>query len=536
LRNTFGNFLGLVPIGNLTDKSVNLLFNPGFDTPESVVGQNIWHWEPAGRTQPYGSVYANGDGSPKELLSNEIWVAAEQVVQAEVWLNWMNVGFWPGTVPFEIGLSRYFEGQELQPSILLASPPNPTAHSLNWVTKLAGEYTVPDNIDAVKLVLRINPAATAGKISFDDASVTKTAQTMPQKWVSGLPGILGTITGSIADLLNGLFRAFQGIAGNIPIVGTTIAGLIGAAENLWADIQSRLTGSSPLFAGNIVGAIADSIVPGIGTIVNNVTNMLFGWIPGVGEQRTHQQSAEALEAVREIQLANQTALQAFLATLTAGILASDNFMRTNANTLGPNWYESYSAGPGYFTIKNNMAVWEPGLGTREGLFLWLGPGNASQTDYQDVGVVLASGPGRANLVLGFVTGYNDVICRAALGNYVRWRCGGDRSWELSYYTAATKHVVQTGELPYTPSAGTFIHIQAGVYDDDNPANDNPRLFRCWLGSDLITQWEDTTAATAMGAANRGWGMGGQGEGGTIILVTASVGPGSLQTWLARDQR
>lgn len=570
---------GLIPIGWLTTAQPNLLEDIGsFPTLASIAENPWWIWDPDITATPdgTGSARVDADGATRALRSIQVPVVPEQPVNAQISLRWQNLdvvgGVLGGERPLRLQLVPFAGNVELAP-VDIASVLLPLANN-DWMT-IAGDWTAPSNVDAVRMRLLVTDAALAGTIWWDRGVLKRTGGIL-EAWVKGLTENLQTIrdfvqgvvdvlwsvfsriTGQVGKNLDDLKTAAQGVVttvfGIIDTMWGVFSGVAGQAGKTLGDLQTAATQHLSKLATDI-GALIDrlwaafnqvALQPGktitdltnaaqnaiagpggVMEIVNNLVTRVFG----MNRPLTHEESADAIEALKQAGLDNSQALRDFMNSLTTGRSVSDNFQRTAAN-LGPDWAETYGSGSGIMRTRATAsplgaqgAFWEPqgpGWGGRSWTGIWQASPATSLTDYQEVGVVLASAAGSGALLYGT----NMVICRWATNNFVRFEVRGNQGWALVYVLNGTAYTVATGTLPYMPGPGAFVRIQAGDLDANLP-----RRFRCFLGTDLIHLWDDPNLS-AMGAGFRGWGWATDSQG---IILASTFSPATTAQFLARDQ-
>lgn len=269
--------------------------------------------------------------------------------------------------------------------------------------------------------------------------------------------------------------------------------------------------------------VRDEVVPGIGITVDNITNKLYGldltgWL--------QSDSAAALGDQNSTVKGHSVAIAALQAQLTPGVATSDSFERSASTTsLGSDWDENYGAGNGNWALDGHDAYWySPSpYGSRESLCRWIGTHPVSTTDYQVIGCVLASNPGKP----GDEVAYNDVIgrCDSSKQNYIRFRVGGDGTWSLSKFISGTETVMVSGTAS-PPGSGSSLALACG-----DKGTSTPRYFTCSISGSVVAQGVYSDTTSQFGATYRGWGFGGEAIGD---LFSSPTVPGLVALWSAYD--
>lgn len=241
-----------LPLG-LLDRSVpNLIDAPTFDSEESIALGDGWSWDAAGGRGGGGAARFDAAGMRGLQLSNVIGTrSAGQQLDAHVWARWDGV-----PAGGELGaVWRWYLGETLvseTPVQMVTAAAAPGA----W-TRLSGTTTVPDGVDSVCLALVVEASAAPGTVWFDDASLTKPAQSLPQQWIGGLVDALGGLGEDIADALGWVKSLIESITGRARAT-------LGEA---FSDVVSWVGQLGTILGGGAVGAPLPSLVgAGIHTI------------------------------------------------------------------------------------------------------------------------------------------------------------------------------------------------------------------------------------------------------------------------------
>lgn len=523
--------LGLVPIGHIGSAvaAPNLVQNPDFENLDSIESSVYSIDNTKSYTAKGGSakVVADGTGS-KDLLSNLIEVAQGQVISCSGFVTWANL---VGTgTPIVLGITAYLNGSAVSQVDLVSQGVSPS--SSDW-KQLSNPWTVPVNVDSIRLRLTLSPSATSGSVNWDHLSVTKQSTTIPQRLIENLESSLSSLgsdlEGALSSLANKVEHAdYQGLLNTLGGDLTSIGNRLG----------SFLTGASPLNANNInAGAIADQFVPGLGTQIDNIVNNIMN-ITGQGHSTSDQ--AAALQA----QAAAITGMAAEIAklktTFTSGVSDGDDFERTSTTSLGTRWltyYSNTSSGIWATPDGHDASFITNGVGTVDFISI-LNQGNIrSSTDLQVVGYALGSRPYQyAFPGLYNFCGHNDIWLRVSddttsLANVtgIRVRFSGDGSVSIVRFVAGvatTLASLSSGSIS-VPGPGALLYGVAG-----QPGT--ARVFQAIINTTPVLTIPEVGVASGLGAAFRRWGHGGRTEGHTLPLPGQEI-PGRLWQITMADQ-
>lgn len=510
----------LIGVGHLGDTSPNLLTNPRFENAVSLNGSGVWTWDSSTGHAGAGSAktVANGTGS-RDLLSNAIAVTKGQKLACSCWVKWADVTSAGGTLPLQLGITAYLNGDAVGQPYLARHAASPTTS--DWL-QLSGTYTVPDGVDEVRVRLTVTPDATAGTVWFDDISAAKTGLLQTSLIAdangNGLPDVLDSLGADISTALTDLgtkvaqgdFQDLLGtLGGNLTAIGDRLA--------------SFLTPNSTLNASNIgTGQVADGFVPGIGSILDNLVTHIFNLPDAAGF--THTDAAAAISAQTAAITGISAQLQQIANDRTSGVAFGDDFERT-ANNLGSNWDVLYANGNGSVGTPNGHdASWLKSLG--DNMFTARYNAQATSGDYQRVTVVLGSAPETPNL-LGFPTGnpaWNHVCCRMSADKKTRVEARfGNGQVKIVRVVNLVETELNSGPCA-APGPGSSITIEAG-----KPGT--ARYFRALLNNSPVLDITEVGTASQLGAGYQWTGMGGR--AGALLLTQSA--PGRAKQWTAADQ-
>jgi hypothetical protein len=529
--------IGLIGSGQIGNISPEQLDNPDFEG--DIDGGGEFSIDPA--KAPYDnigqSIKVVADGTLKELLSNNgrpIDVDTGQKIRVRVYAAWQNLVA-TGS-PIRLGVTAY-NGSSVtaQPDIVLRAA-SPTTS--DWV-KMEGEWTVPANVTAARLRIGVAPTATSGNVHFSRSSF-RTLPGLRHSLIvdengNGLPDILDGIAADINSAIQGLLGKV-GI-GDFDELINTLGGSFGSSLGAVADrLEDMLTPESPLNGGNVISDIADAVLPGVRTTLNNLVKNLFR-VPNNddGSDFTHDDAGMALAAMSDTLASLGAKVSQLEVTYTSGVADGDDFERT-ANNLGTRYLVYYSSGSGSIgTPDGHNASWQAsGFGDREFVAI-LNDGNIrSATDYQRVLLVLGS---KAGSYFG-MHGYNDIWCRisddtTSLANItgIRYRVGANGSLSITRFLAGNGVVLNSypaGSI-VAPGPGAILGGEAG-----RPGV-NSRQFKLLIGSNAVIDLPEVGTASMVGGAYRRWGFGGRATAQLLPLPVGQQGPGALRQWNVMDQ-
>lgn len=491
--------------GQLGDVNPELMINGSFDGTASMPADGGWEWDPnvdhTGRAGS-GSAKVLANGSPRCLLSNAIAIAPSNEIDASVWVKWSGR---QGTGNLSLILHIYDENDNvIDAPVLAAAPAGATG---DWY-KLSGTYNVP-NLLGGKLPAHacagflVDEGVTRGSIWFDDASLRK-INPISHKLVAGMQKMYDDVTGT---------------------VNADVFGFIDALQSF-----DRIK----------TGTIIDDFIPGIGRLLDAGVRGLLQ-LPPTTEPFTHAQFLDAATTQAKSTLGNGVDIGKLWQYLNAGIY--DEFER-NETTLGSNWSAisveptapQWGYGNGTLRTEGHNAAMQyswPG-GDSQWMTRWVGANASSMTDYQQVSIVLGSAPG---LGLAGYCGHNDVLGRVGgVGDYIRFRVGGDGSWSVSKFVGGTEYRMKYGLAGSitVPGPGSMITLYCG-----DKASSNKWHFKAMINSATIADFDEQTGGSygpQSGATSsyRGRGMGFRAEGVPVINV-GWVGPGMVNYWASSDQ-
>jgi hypothetical protein len=560
--NLFGQIeagiIGLIPGAHVAEVSPNLLTDGDFPDAATLAGDSVWTWDGTQGHTYHGCASVVCDGTVKDLSSDLIHVAKGHVLAGSAWVMWSGLTFTAGTHPIRLKLSLYQNtGTSSRPAYSLVGNPDLAYDSSGlagsgW-RQLTGTYTVPDGVDAVRLVPHVDASATLGTVKWDDLSLVKT-QKMSLGMLDGLTDIIGGIWSFLQDLVDGITSAIR----LIPIVGAPLADALTALEDLVGlthgtavtadgavNAHNDLLGNLLNYPEHVIGELTDDLIPGIGQTLTNI------WAGLTGHTADMQVSHASAQGVLEHSAAAMTAAQAEItllkASLTGGTSAQDTFSRTES-TPGTNW-ASMPVGSTVFyphtgqgqpqTDGNNLFWNDYGNTSNTKLLRWTGPGQHSLGRFQAVSIVLSSQG--EDPFLGKTSG-DQILARVSDDglNYIRLQANayvgnsGDPSLQLFYCVGGVETRLWWKDVGPVPGSGAVLTLLAGL------KGYNDHTYSIIINNNIIDKvtenfpisWCTSTPSTM------GWGLGmtaGNNFGGFLGFGERQACPGKINTWTAQDQ-
>lgn len=523
-QNLFGQVnpanLGQVHIGNIGNKPVNLIPNGSFDGAVSMPSGGGWSWDGSvDHTGKSGSGAAKvvADGTNKELLMKDgLPVTEGQQLSIRCYVKWASVV--SSGSPIVLGLNGYAAGSITDQKVVASRSASPATSE--WVL-LQGTYTVPANVDSVRIRIGVTSTASSGTVWFDDLYCAKT-NLLQQSHVDGLVTTLNNIGQDITDAVDEIGRRVLQTDFNTLL--NNLGGSLAAAQTFFNNV---LTTTSQINGSNItVGTVSDAVVPGITTLINNITSAFLGSGAPANPSQSDAWSGLLTQADTVTGLAAEIAKLQNL--YTSGVFAADDIERSVSTNLGGTswWSENYSAGAGYWFADGHNAVWrKSGFNDRESWCRFLGANNVSNTDYQKISIVLG-GTAEANLIGN--CGHNDILGRVATDGsqtYIRARFGGDGSVSISRFVNGNRLDLNSGSIARL-GAGSLLTLECGKLGD------NAMLFTARVNGTIVLQAIDSAGGSKIGPYYRGWGFGGRAEQWLALLTQAAPAP--VRQWAAAD--
>lgn len=263
-----GSLFSFVPSSAIGHQQARTPFVAGgFPGPDSLVGNDIWSYDPAvSRTADgSGSAKVTADGTFKALRGAKIAVAQGQKFEPAIFVEWS--GYTGTGAPVQLHVVKFNGDTQIGITTVKTFTP-PAASSFGFWAELTGSYLVEENVTGVCPRLVLTDQATAGTLHFDGGGYRMKSNLMSNltKWLGGTDE--GDLFGDPdtfdpTDLIPEPFRDW---------IGAVLDGLQSQApkDQPWADlINSVLHGFGHIPDTNVLGVLGpDSIGASIRAFLN----------------------------------------------------------------------------------------------------------------------------------------------------------------------------------------------------------------------------------------------------------------------------
>lgn len=549
--------IGLIPGAHVAEVSPNLVTDGDFPDAVALAGGGDWTWDGANGHTILGCASTVCDGTVRDLASDLIPVAEGHVLASSGWTMWSSlVG--AGSNPIKLQIVKYQNtGTSSRPvydqvGVETVATDTSGLTGSGW-RELSGSYTVPINVNAVRMRVHVDATATAGTVKFDDLSLIKT-QKMSLGLLDGLVGIIENIWQTFQDVFDAIVAAIR----RVPFVGGVLADVIEALEDFVGfghdtnDIATGAqTGLDDLLwkllnvPNTILGFIGDEIVPGIAHILENIWNGLTGHSDTDG-MVGHAEAQAVLEDSAAALTAAQAEIQLLKQSLTGGVSANDTFSRVGTD-IGSTLWQSMAVGStvfyphtgaGHAETDGNNIFWDPsGNDPNTKLFRYIGTGMHSLGRYQAVSMVISS---RGEDPLFGKTSGHQLLARVSDDglNYLRLQVNAyvgntdDPLFQLFYCVGGVETRLWWMDDGTVPGSGAVITLLAGL------KGNNERTHTIIANNNIVDQVTEAGPVSWVSATpnTMGWGLGmtaGNNIGVWPFLRQAK--PGKINTWTAQDQ-
>jgi hypothetical protein len=511
--------VSVATIGEVFDN--NLIANPHFENLKTE-NSSVWDFDPDVSHSPVGGsakMTADGTGS-KDLLSNLIPASLGQRFDLSVWTKWS--GMTGSGTPIQLGVTTYLSNSAVgQPVIASHALTPPTS---DWV-KLSGSYTVPENVDAIRVRLTLTPSATAGTVWWDDSSLYKVGL-LQQLLVMGTDAG-DTLTNDIENLFTGIISNAAGLLERALQGDLTALREILHPSGLLADIAERqdsfLDQLSPLNGSNVnQGSIGNNFLPGVLTEIDNNVRSLLG-IGGSGY--SHTDSSNALAHVSDTLAGLTSRVTDLTNRLSGGNYASDSFERSGSN-LGADWHVTYLGSAGTVRTDGHNAYFSKS-GMSDRIYIARHIPLVTLDDDQIISIALNS-QAEKPLLTGLTgnAAYNMVLGRMSADNlnYIEFRMGNGNSWIYRVINGVYSEVCHDTYSGPDPGPGSALTLLCGK-------EGSKRYLEGRHNGNGVTGAPDT--GSMMGSAFRCCGFGGFARDWPIFLTQSA--PGAVRQWTGGDQ-
>ena len=287
--------LALIGVGNIGDVAPNLITDAGFSSSAALQAGVGWTWDSGinstGSTG--GSAKLLCDGGVKYMFSNLIAAAPGQQLTVSVKTRYTKGSSAQANI---IAAVRTYQGATVKSTDTVASlsvtGTGTTSVGISGADTagfktITGSYTVPANVDTVRLVLGVTTGTSGTTVWFDDASLSKTSL-LPQDLVSNLGNTLeallpldqfNTLLDSVADqtgatiqqvkdVLDGKLTSDSQLNGSKVTIGNISAEVIEELRLTWEKLGGSVQGSTGTAPTTIAGVAAE-----FASLVSNITSL-----------------------------------------------------------------------------------------------------------------------------------------------------------------------------------------------------------------------------------------------------------------------
>ena len=563
--------VSLIPAAHIGAAQPNLVTDQAFSSAAAVEAGNGWSWD--GTTNAAGSDGGSakvvGDGGVKYLFSNTIDVAPNQSLSLTAKFKWTKqLGAQPTIL---VGVRAYYKpprgnitptvvGTYTAASIVAYTGTTTTAGTFylgsgssatlsgGWVN-VVGSYTVPSNVNQLRLVLGTTSATSGTTVWFDDATITKTqliSQSLVKSLTTDLQSLLpigdwqnllntvakttGASLSDVQNMLNSFLNGGSTLNGSMIGVGNISAAFVKELVDTWNSTYLSITGQAA--SSGALTNLSSALSNFAASVAQNGSKLVT--VQAATNTLTSQHaSASSQISILQTQVADlQTKLNTTVVTPPPApviVTAFDDFERTSTATIGSNWNFTYRTNDGstLATPDGHNAVLQLPLGSISGnacSAIYSGtPGKLSSTRYQWISATLGSGGG---IPLIGTRGFCELIGLAASPTTcVLVRFYADGVIEFRYrLNGWTDYVIGTFNAGSNPTTGTTIEFFAG----SKTASDQTRL-SAKFGTSVIGP--SYISAATLASMGQGWGFG---MGSGLSGLAPQAAP-IFNYWTAQDQ-
>lgn len=186
-------------------------------------------------------------------------------------------------------------------------------------TTVTGSWTVPVNVNGVRVRITSEAAGTSGQAWWDDVTLRKTATSLPQQWVNGLTTALDNLGDDISDALAWIKDLIEKLTGQ---ARSTLTDALNDTATFATQLQTLLSGGtvgSPL--PNLTGLIqlGQSQITGLPSVLSD----LSGGISSLESQIADAMS-DAIEGAVGAVIDGMNNVGTYASAIIAAITASIN--------------------------------------------------------------------------------------------------------------------------------------------------------------------------------------------------------------------
>ena len=236
---------GLVPLGWISDRSQNMIYEGGFDGPETISEDSgFTHDDTDGvpGSHPLGCALVECDGELHLMATAELIEVGPgwslEISHAARWQDLVTTG--PDTWPIRVELVPFHKPENSDIFTAVGGPvrvtgvESPTGTSAGWQGAFMGPWTVPGDGSVTHIGLRpqVTEDALSGVVKIDNVKVAA-VQKLPQRYTLDLPEDLLSLWNGLGSLVDQLLTRL-----GIPPVGSLLDKIFDLSDELeW--IQSR---------------------------------------------------------------------------------------------------------------------------------------------------------------------------------------------------------------------------------------------------------------------------------------------------------
>lgn len=285
--------LALIGVGTITDVAANLITDAGFGSSAALQAGVGWTWDSGinstGSTG--GAAKLACDGGVKYMFSNLIAASPGQQLTVSVKTKYTKGSSAQANI---ICAVRTYQGSTVKSTDTVASLTATGTTSVGisgadaaGFKTITGTYTVPANVDTVRLVLGVTTGTSGTTVWFDEASLTKTSL-LPQDLVhnlgntlesllpvdqfntllTGVANTTGATVQQVIDVINGKLTPDSALDGAKILAGNISSEFIAELKATWSQLGGSISGSTSTAPTTIDGAAAE-----FASLVNNITGL-----------------------------------------------------------------------------------------------------------------------------------------------------------------------------------------------------------------------------------------------------------------------
>jgi len=295
--NLFGaipaELLALIGVGNIGNVQPNLVTDAGFGSSAALQAGVGWTWDAGVNStgSTGGAAKLLCDGGVKYMFSNLIAASPGQQLTVSVKTKYTKGSSAQANI---IAAVRTYLGETVKSTDTVASLTATGTTSVgisgadaSGFKTITGTYTVPANVDTVRLVLGVTTGTSGTTVWFDEASLAKTSL-LPQDLVHNLGGTLSSLlpttqfnsllntvantTGAtiqqVKDVIDGKLTPESVLDGGNILVGNISSEFIQELVDTWTQLGGSVQGSTGTAPTTVAGVAAE-----FASLVGNITEL-----------------------------------------------------------------------------------------------------------------------------------------------------------------------------------------------------------------------------------------------------------------------